>query len=84
MLTTHNILGVDVKCIGWDLEVNSHRTVELEALEYYDEEELKGLDLTKDIYQLSLYYKPQPFSINDYKCLTANSIEALKEQLCEN
>jgi len=72
-----NILGVDVKCLTYSLNYNDHLNYYYTPEENYSEEDLEGIDTSKDIYQLQIY----PRTPVGFIRITANSIEELQEEL---
>lgn len=78
----HNILGVDIKCLNWTLSCNEHLGSYSSIEEYYDADELSGIntDESQDIYQLQIYENtPVGFVM-----FTANSLPNLIIELLEN
>jgi len=75
----HDILGVKVSCISWSISCNEHLEYYDDPEGYYDTDELKGLDLTKDIYLLR-YYPNTPVG---FCRISANTITELLSKLKE-
>ena len=77
----HNILGVDIKCLTWSLSCNDHLGSYATIEEYYNKDELEGLDTseTADIYRLQIYeHTPVGFTL-----FTSNSLPNLIKELLE-
>ncbi len=68
---------------NWSLDWNDHRTNYISAKEilqrFYHEDELSGIDFSKDIFELH-WYKDTP--VGSYK-LVANSISGIIEKVHE-
>ena len=76
----HSIIGVDVSCVSWSLEVNEHLICYEPPEEYYDEEDLAGLDTSLDIYCLRWY----PYTPVGHCTILANNIVDLLNILKED
>ena len=77
----HNILGVEIKCLTYNLYCNAHLNSYATIEEYYDSDELIGCntDENSDIYQLQIYeHTPIGFWM-----ITANTIDELISELKE-
>jgi len=74
---TYNILGVDIECVSYRIQCNSHIEAKTSIDEYYSKNNLLNIDtsVNKDIYQAFLYM-PEITTI-----LTANEIDGIIHEL---
>lgn len=75
----HNLLGVEVKCLSWNIMCNQHLNCYMSIDEYYEKDELIGVDTSEgaDIIQMQIYQStPVGFIL-----LTANTLLEIQEEL---
>lgn len=75
----HNILGIEVKCLTWNLFCNQHLNVYDTIEGYYEPDEIEGLNTSEgaDIFQLQIYQNtPVGFIL-----ITTNSLPEMQEEL---
>lgn len=73
----HNILGVDIKCLSWSIEVNEHLLYYETPEDHYSSSDLEDVDASLDIISLRVYQRTPVGFVH----IICNTIEELIEEL---